>query len=201
MRDTEKFWSCEFGEEYHKRNIDLENNNYIMFSYIFQGFYDNDIGSLIEFGAGTGQNIKALKRVFPKSYIDAIEVYDEASQEITNTGCARNVYNISVLDYEPTEKHDLVLTKGLLIHISPYDIRKVYENIYNSSKKYILICEYYNPTILEVKYRGNSGKLWKRDFYGDLKQMYPDIKLINYGFVSKYDVHPQDDITWFLIEK
>jgi hypothetical protein len=31
---------------------------------------------------------------------------------------------------------------------------------------------------------------------------YPDLKLLDYGFVYHRDpAHPQDDVTWFLIEK
>jgi spore coat polysaccharide biosynthesis protein SpsF len=31
---------------------------------------------------------------------------------------------------------------------------------------------------------------------------FPDLKLLDYGFVYRRDpAHPQDDVTWFLMEK
>ena len=62
--------------------------------------------------------------------------------------------------------------------------------------------EYYNPTPVEVTYRGNTGKLFKRDFAGELLDKYSDLELVDYGFIYHRDnCFPQDDITWFLMEK
>ena len=53
-----------------------------------------------------------------------------------------------------------------------------------------------------MAYRGHEGKLFKRDFAGELLDKYPDLKLIDYGFVYHRDTNfPQDDCTWFLLEK
>jgi hypothetical protein len=44
--------------------------------------------------------------------------------------------------------------------------------------------------------------LFKRDFAGEMLERYPDLELIDYGFVYKRDNNfPQDDITWFLLKK
>jgi spore coat polysaccharide biosynthesis protein SpsF len=78
----------------------------------------------------------------------------------------------------------------------------VYQKLYDASSKYILICEYYNPSPVAIPYRGHSDRLFKRDFAGEIIEKFPDLKLINYGFSYRRDsVFPQDDITWFLIKK
>jgi pseudaminic acid biosynthesis-associated methylase len=88
-----------------------------------------------------------------------------------------------------------------LIHINPDALNAVYENLYNLSKRYILICEYYNPTPVTVKYRGSDDRLFKCDFAGDLIEKYK-MKLLDYGFKYHRDSYfPQDDSTWFLLEK
>jgi hypothetical protein len=52
-----------------------------------------------------------------------------------------------------------------------------------------------------VPYRGNQERLFKRDFAGELMDRH-GLKLVNYGFAYHRDnYHPQDDITWFLLEK
>ena len=53
-----------------------------------------------------------------------------------------------------------------------------------------------------VSYRGHSERLYKRDFAGEIMASYPQMKLINYGFMYKGDKNfPQDDLTYFLLEK
>ena len=111
-------------------------------------------------------------------------------------------YHSSILDFKPDDIRDFVLIKGVLIHINPDELQKVYELLYKTSKKYICIAEYYNPSPVEVKYRGHDGKLFKRDFAGEIMHKFPDLMLINYGFVYHMDNNfPQDDITWFLLKK
>lgn len=49
---------------------------------------------------------------------------------------------------------------------NPGRLNEVYKTLYESSRKYLLLVEYYNPTPVEIEYRGHSGKLFKRDFAG-----------------------------------
>ena len=66
----------------------------------------------------------------------------------------------------------------------------------------MLLCEYYNPSPATVTYRGHDNRLFKRDFCGEMHELYPDLALVDYGFAYHADpVFPQDDITWFLLEK
>ena len=97
---------------------------------------------------------------------------------------------------------ELVFTKTVLIHIAPRDLDRTYKKIYSLSKKYILICEYYNPVPVKVVYRNFKNKLFKRDFAGDLVKKYNDLSIIDYGFIYRNDPYfPQDDVTWFLLKK
>ncbi len=97
---------------------------------------------------------------------------------------------------------DFTLTKGLLIHINPDHLTRVYDLLYQSSNQYICVIEYYNPTPVEINYRGNQGVLFKRDFAGEILDRFQDLRLVDYGFVYHRDYHfPQDDTNWFLLEK
>ena len=83
-------------------------------------------------------------------------------------------------------------------------MNKVYEKIYNFSKKYIYIQEYFNPVPIEVKYRGHKGKLFKRDFAKEIKFKYKNLKIIDYGFFWKEDPIFKgncDNSNWFLFKK
>lgn len=200
--EQEKFWAEDFGNNYIERNKSEESlaSNLSLFSKIFNRV--EKISSVIEFGANIGLNLKAIKLLFPKISLFGIEINKQASDILSENIGAENVFNGSIYDYEPQKKYALSLIKGVLIHINPDMLNTVYEKLYNSTNKYILICEYYNPTPVTVNYRGHSDRLFKRDFAGEMLDKYTDLKLVDYGFCYKRDnTFPQDDTTWFLLEK
>lgn len=102
----------------------------------------------------------------------------------------------------PPRTWDIALTKGVLIHIYPDHLATVYNALHQAARRYVCLVEYYNPTPMEATYRGHTGKLFKRDFAGELLDKFPDLRLVDYGFVYRRDLNfPQDDPTWFLLEK
>jgi pseudaminic acid biosynthesis-associated methylase len=106
----------------------------------------------------------------------------------------------SFSDYEPIEQYDMVFTKGVLIHIAPEMLPAVYDKMVAMSSRYVMVAEYYNPTPVELNYRGHTGKLYKRDFAGEIMDRH-NLRLAGYGFVYHRDLYPQDDLAWFLLEK
>lgn len=200
--EQEKFWAGDFGDNYISRN----NSDEILASnlnFFSKAFYQ--IGrpnSLIEFGANIGMNLRAIKLLFPKIDLFGIEINKTAAEKLARHIGKGKVFNGSIFDYFPNQKFDVSLIKGVLIHINPDLLNDVYSKLYESSSKYILICEYYNPSPVNVNYRGHSDKLFKRDFAGEMLDRYSDLKLVDYGFFYKRDkAFPQDDVTWFLLEK
>ena len=194
--EQDNFWAGDFGDKYSERNVGRVQNNLSMFVDILHGC---EIDSILEFGAGTGENILALKELYPFAHFDAIEINESACDKLRDIDNV-NVFWGSAFDAPILEGYDLVLSKGFLIHIHPDYIDKIYEKMYQATGKYLLLCEYYNPTLISVDYRGVKNRLWKRDFAGDMIDKY-EMKLIEYGFVYHRDEFPQDDLTWFLLEK
>ena len=200
--EQEKFWAEDFGNSYIERNKGEEclASDLIFFSKTFN--HIGKINSVIEFGANIGLNLKAIKLLFPKIQLFGIEINKQASIELSNVIGSENIFNGSIFDYEPKKKFALSLIKGVLIHINPNMLNNVYEKLYNSSSKYILICEYYNPSPVTVNYRGHSERLFKRDFAGEILDRYDDLSLISYGFTYHRDNnYDYDDLNWFLLRK
>jgi len=199
--ETEVFWKEEFGDDYHQRQKETEVGSVISNIFFFSKILSKTQGvkRIIELGAGTGQNLDAINKLGHDLALIGVEINEQAALEIP---CGF-VFRQSIFDFEPPnyEHADLAFTKGLLIHILPDDLPEAYGVLYRSSGRYVLICEYYNPTPVEVEYRGHSGKLWKRDFAGEMMEKYPDLQLVDYGFTYHKDQSPQDDLTWFLMEK
>jgi pseudaminic acid biosynthesis-associated methylase len=198
----EEFWAGEFGTEYIRRNpADSHlSANVALFERALR--HAGDIADCIEFGANVGINLRALQMLRPHLTQHAVEINSGAAEQLTTVIPAENVHCMSVLDFEPRHTFDLVLSKGVLIHIHPDHLGDAYRTFYRSARRYILICEYYNRAPVEIDYRGFKDRLFKRDFCGDMLDAYPDLKLLDYGFVYHRDpAHPQDDVTWFLMEK
>ena len=198
---TEGFWREEFGDEYHERqkqnDVGSVISNIALFSKILSK--TKGVSRVIEFGCGTGQNMEAINLLGKDMAIIGVEINEEAALQVP----VGYIFRQSIFDFQPPKisNVDLAFTKGVGIHIPPEDIDKLYDVLYRSSNRYILMAEYYNPIPVEVEYRGHSGKLWKRDFAGEIMDKYPDLELIDYGFVYHKDQFPQDDLTWFLLSK
>jgi len=200
--EQEKFWAGKFGDQYTIRNKDLKllASNTALFSKILDN--TSNINSVIEFGANIGLNLIAIKSILPEVELSAIEINEKAIYDLKKVVGKGKVYHQSILDFKPDYKRDFVFTKGVLIHLNPDMLNKVYDLIFETSNKYICIVEYYNPSPIEVSYRGKKGFLFKRDFAGEMLNKYTNLKLIDYGFVYHRDNNfPQDDINWFLLEK
>lgn len=205
--EQEEFWSGNFGDEYIERNADAKSisGNLHLFSNIFSKT-ESRIKSVMEFGANIGLNLKAIEHLLPEAELNAIEINKKAAVKLQESIPKCKVYQNSILEAdflgEHGQEYDFVFIKGVLIHINPNELNNVYDKLYNASKKYICIAEYYNPVPVEVNYRGYENKLFKRDFAGEILDRYQDLKLIDYGFCYSRDIcFPMDDVTWFLLKK
>lgn len=200
--EQEKFWAGEFGDNYISRNkgLNLIASNTAIFARIFQHLHGG-VSSIIEFGANIGMNMHAIRNLLPDTDLSCIEINAMAVDHLKRIPDL-NIYHQSILTFETEKKYDFVFSKGVLIHIDPNQLHSVYTRMYNASKRYICMVEYHSPSPVELDYRGHSGKLFKRDFAGDMWKKYPDLILLDYGFFYGRDPkHGQEDMNWFLFEK
>ena len=197
----EQLWAGEFGNDYTVRNRDsaLLDNNRALFDKILA--HTQGVTSAIEFGANIGNNLHALRDLVPAVELHAVEINAAAAAEIQTWGGA-TVEVASLLDFVPSRQWDLSFTKGVLIHLPPQALPEIYDKLVAASSRYVMVCEYYNPSPVEVSYRGHEHALFKRDFAGEIMDAHPELRLVDYGFTYHRDPqHPLDDSTWFLMEK
>lgn len=200
--EQEAFWAGEFGDGYTERNRgqDWIAANTALFATVLAR--TQGIESVLEMGANLGLNLLAIRNLLPKVEISAIEINAKAAEELGENLPTATVYQESILEFSPKRRWDLVFTKGVLIHIDPSKLPQIYECLWEASARYLLVAEYYNPTPTEVPYRGHLGRLFKRDFAGEILDRYSDLQLVDYGFVYHRDANfRQGDLTWFLMEK
>ncbi len=196
----EKFWKNHFGNDYTVRNLDRGANVY---NVIGKDLYSNKIKikSALEIGCNIGLNLHTLKKIYPKAKLYGVEInksaYDIAKKKFI-------CFNESIYNFKAKKKFDLVISSGVLIHQSPKYLKKFYRKMYTLSKKYLYLDEYFNPHPVRISYRGFKNKLFKRDFAKELWDLYPNLKLIDYGFHWSEDPLKKnscDNSNWFLFKK
>lgn len=200
----ESFWRGQFGNDYIDRNSNESTiiSNTALFARMLR--HTGNIQSICELGANIGLNLVALHSLLPDAVLTGVEINQKAADCLSQLPYV-NVKCCSIYDVCPPsadKRCDFVFTKGVLIHQNPELLSTAYDILYQNSRRYIMLCEYYNPTPVEVEYRGHTSVLYKRDFAGEMMTKYSDLLLLDYGFVYHGDNHFKgDDFTWFLMEK
>jgi pseudaminic acid biosynthesis-associated methylase len=201
--EQEAFWAGEFGDAYVGRN--REPASVACRTALFAKVLARARGvrSILELGANIGLNLVALGHLLPGCRATGVEINPVALDQLARLPDVRAVRG-SILDIAPADlgQYDLTFTSGVLIHIAPDRLPDVYERLYACSRAYVCVVEYYNPTPVEVAYRGHAGRLYKRDFAGELLDRYPDLELADYGFQYHRDAQfPLGDMTWSLLRR
>lgn len=202
LSPQEEFWRGSFGSDYSDRNVGqgLVASNTALFARAL--VRAGAPKTVLELGANVGMNLVALGHLFPEAALHAVEINAKACERLRAVLPPDHVTEGSILEAGPSTGFDLVLIKGVLIHIAPDLLPVAYRRAVESTDRHLLICEYYNPTPVEVPYRGERERLFKRDFCGEILEQHPEMRLVDYGFVYHRDPSfPLDDITWFLLEK
>ena len=197
--NQEKFWANKFGNKYINRNLKSNNRTYTIGKAL--KLNKVSINSALEIGCNVGYNLDALKKIYKNIELYGVEINRKAYKIVNKKYFC---FNESILNFKTNKKFDLVFTAGVLIHQNPKYLKHIYKKMYDLSKKYIYISEYFNPTPITVRYRKHKNKLFKRDFAKDLTNCFPDLKLINYGFFWKEDPKLKgncDNSNWFLFKK
>ena len=200
--EQEEFWTGKFGDEYVDRNN--SESSLPAYRQVWSEIlaHTGPLNSAIEYGANIGLNLIAMHDLQPHAHLECVEINTKAVEVLKTMDWVSQVHAGSLLEWRPQRKYNLAFTRGVLIHINPKSLPVCYDLLYRSSDQYILIDEYYNPTPVTVRYRGNEEKLFKRDFAGEMMDRFPDLELVNYGFTYHRDPsYPLDDTTWFLLRK
>ena len=134
--------------------------------------------SILEVGANVGTQLQFLHdQGFSKML--GVDVNRHAVTEAKQLYPAIDVIEASGFDLPFKDgTFELVYTSGVLIHISPDDIRSIMEEMYRVSSRYIWGFEYYAPEYTEVTYRGKKDLLWKTDFANLFLSQFPGLRLV-----------------------
>ncbi len=157
-----------------------------------------EAGRFLEVGCNIGNQLILLQKIGCTD-LWAIEPQDYAFEIAKKRVKKANIIKASAFDIPFKDNYfDVVFTAGVLIHISPADIKKIMDELYRCSKKYIWGFEYYAPKGYPmVSYRGHDNLLWKTDFSKLFLDRFPNIKLVRKK-ILKYKNNNNLDIMYLL---
>ena len=196
MSKQAELWGSEFGNDYHARNPQKDRRGF------WQGVigdYSYRIKDVLEYGAGQGDNLAAIREIVkPDGLFLGLDVNMAACNAMSKRGLAAGHGDFKDFEVKPAF-FDLVITRGFLIHLDGHPLRLAFKQIYESANKYICFAEYYSPKRRSISYHHYNDALWADDFAGKFMKLYPDVKIIKCGF----DYHGMggEDITYFLMQK
>ncbi|NQU82939.1 MAG: methyltransferase domain-containing protein [Parcubacteria group bacterium] len=205
----EENWGGNHGDEYNERNpqtieemdaLYIENYG-INRQDLNKEFLENipkDI-KILEVGANVGSQLDGLQKMgFEKLY--GVDINRDSIETAKNNLKGVDIILASASDLPFKDNYfDLVFTSGVLIHISPDNIKTAMKEITRCSKKYIWGLEYFADTHTEIPYRGKNNLLWKADFSKLYLDVSPELKLVKEKKIKYKDSENVDSM--FLLEK
>ena len=197
-RRLEELWAGEFGDAYIDRNITAEEGR--------RDFWTQTLTRLapanaLEVGCNVGGNLMWVADAIGAENTAGIDINSKAVEIVAERlpGVDARVASALELPFEDGS-FDLVFTIGVLIHQDPAELVDVMSEIVRCSRRYVLCGEYYAEEETEVPYRGHEGALFKRDFGGLYLERFPELSLVDKGFLPKGQ-GSWDDVTWWVLEK
>jgi pseudaminic acid biosynthesis-associated methylase len=194
----EQLWAGDFGDEYVERNSEAAAGR--------GEFWRNQIARLgpktaLEVGCNVGANLRWLAELIGPDNVAGIDINERALEILRDHIPGIDVRRAAARALPfPDASFDLVFTMGVLIHQSPQELDHVMAEIVRCSSRYVLCGEYYAEELTEVPYRGQDGALFKLDFGARYSDLFPELRLVDRGFLPRVE-GVWDDVTCWIFEK
>jgi len=215
-----EMWAGQFGQDYLDRHAESNRENFDKRCRFMGKLYGKALAAapqkppekVLEVGCGDGQNLLSIMDEFPNRLTTLFgadvsqEALDRLHPKIHQIHApAHDLSSISDNEF------DIVFTCGLLIHIHPDDLTSVYRELWRVTKHVLFIAEYFSVQPLSIRYQGEHGILWKRDFGGELLKVGKEdedesndsinnITVVDYGHEFK-SMGGYEDLGWWIFKK
>ena len=193
----EGLWAGEFGDAYIARNIEAGAGRDRFWAALFERY---PVSSVLEVGCNVGANLQWLVPLLGSSRVHGVDVNEQALTILRRRfpGVRAIISPARSLPFEDGSM-DLVFTSGVLIHQPDSALRDVMGELVRVAQAFVLAIEYHADEDVEVPYRGQRGALFKRNYAGLYQSYFPELELLEGGFLGRDD--GWDDATWCIFRK
>lgn len=193
----EALWSGEFGDDYVDRNDGTYDHREDFWRDLHA---EHDFTSVLEVGCNVGGNLQWLAPLLPDGLVAGVDVNRKAISTLH-----QRVPEVAAM-WSPGRDlpfrdrlFDLVFTMGVLIHQPSSTLPLVMAEMVRCSGRLVFCGEYADDETVEVPYRGHGGALFRRDYGGMFRELFPELRQIGTGRLGRDE--GWDDITWWLFER
>lgn len=193
----EALWAGEFGDDYVERNRDAESGRRDFWAHHVEAL---GIRTVLEVGCNIGGNVRWLAELLGPENVTGIDVNEKALAILRENvpGVDARLARGAELPFEEGA-FDLVFTTGVLIHQDPEEtLEPMMREIVRCTDRYVMAGEYDADELTEVPYRGQSGALFKQDYGALYQRLFPELELVESGFLSEREGRWDDLTYWFL---
>jgi len=196
-RRLEELWSGGFGDAYTERNEEAGAGRETFWRELLAGL---EVTTALEVGCNVGANLRWLAEILAPRDVFGVDVNEGALAGVRRTLSGVNAVYASARELPFRDRlFDLTFTTGVLIHLPPAGLPVAMAELVRCSRRYVLCGEYYSAEPVEVPYRGETGALFKRDFGAYYLELFPELALVEQGFLGRDE--GWDDVTWWLFER
>lgn len=193
----EELWAGDFGDAYTERNAAAQPGQAQFWDQILTS---HPAQSALEVGCNVGINLGFIAHHVEVQRITGVDINESALRE-----CRRRLPRVNAV-WAPARNlpfadgaFDLTFTMGVLIHQPDATLAQVMSEVVRCSRQLVLCGEYFDEQTTEVPYRGQSGALMRRNYGALYRELFPDLRLLESGFLGRDS--GWDDITYWLFEK
>jgi pseudaminic acid biosynthesis-associated methylase len=196
-RRLEGLWAGDFGDEYVDRNADSYSHRESFWADMTERLQPRTV---LEVGCNIGGNLEWIEPRPDPGSVYGVDINQSAIAKLRTRLPTVNSLWSPGRDLPFRDRmFDLVFTMGVLIHQPEISLPRVMSEMVRCSGRFVLCGEYYAAETVEVPYRGHDGALFKRDYGGLFAQMFPELALVDSGFLSREQ--GWDDVTWWLFTR
>jgi pseudaminic acid biosynthesis-associated methylase len=197
VQRLEQLWSGDFGNAYVDRNAASTKGRGPFWSGLLGKI---EVSRALEIGCNLGGNLEWIAKKVPPRDVYGIDINEKALATLRERVPGVNAMYAPAREVPFRDRwFDLVFTAGVLIHQPLVSLPLVMNEVVRCSRKYVLAMEYHADTLTEVPYRGHAGALFKQDYGKLYQELFPELRLVEKGFLPKDD--SWDDVTWWLFSR
>lgn len=194
---VEALWASGFGDDYLVRNADVGAPR--------AGFWDAFMDRYparraLEVGCTQGDNLVHLTRHTHAEDVWGLDINTTVLDALRRNAPGVNAVWGSARSLPFRDGwFDLTFTVGLLIHQPDEILPLVMSELVRTSRRWVMCGEYHADQPTEIVYRGHEGILFKRDYGRLYAELFPELTLVEEGFLTKEDGF--DRVTYHVFEK
>jgi pseudaminic acid biosynthesis-associated methylase len=179
----ESMWAGDFGTAYVERNLVEVPERGPFWNGVLDRFPSRNV---LEIGCAHGENLRHIARRLPPHEVWGADLNSAALAAVPGVAPGTNAVWALARNLPFRDRYfDLVFTVGLLIHMPEDTLPLVMAEIVRTSRRWILCGEYHADETTDINYRDTPGVLFKRDYGGLYRRLFPELVLREEGYLER----------------